>query len=344
MSLIRLGKSITQHTKQWLLERLYSTGVLPTFDASVVVNRPIMSADDIVALADELAQLTQSLTPNPKPSEALRQGEQTSRFMGAGLEYEESRPYQLGDEIRRINWRLMAKTGQAYTKLFQEERQESWFILVDHRQSMRFGTRTRLKATQAARVAGYFAWLAQQGSIPIAGGRLAESLQVTPIFEGRGSYAHLMETFCQSCPPLSRTLEPHIDDVLVQLTQQIQPGSRVILIGDFHDATARTTEILTALQEVAMVTAVMIRDRVEFELPQVDGLQLQAISGGQGILIGNEAQRADYQAWSKQFHQKLQDHLQQAGVKVCSVWADDSISVLNALNASSVDRGVAYAK
>ena len=238
MSLISLSKKLFDQTRQGLPVWLRSSGFLKGVETRTAQNRPLLSEAEMVTLADELALITQRIIGNPKLSEALRQGEQSSPFMGAGLEYEESRPYEMGDEIRRINWRLMAKTGQVYTKLFQEERQESWVILVDHRQSMRFGTRVRLKATQAARVAGYFAWLAQQANIPVVGGRLAESLTLTPSFEGRGTYSHLMESFAVACPPLSAEEvrnEPHINDVLLALKQQIQPGSRLVLISDFHD-------------------------------------------------------------------------------------------------------------
>ncbi|NPA72635.1 MAG: DUF58 domain-containing protein, partial [Gammaproteobacteria bacterium] len=309
MSLIQLSKQLARQLSQQVVTALpvwlngqtrVPDSLLQQGGAAIQspVNAPILSAEEIVDLAGELAMLTQKVTSNCKPSEALKQGEQSSRFMGAGLEYEESRPYELGDEIRRINWRLMAKTGKAYTKLFQEERQESWLILVDHRQSMRFGSRVRLKATQAARVAGYFAWLAQKAAVPVVGARLAESLVLTPSFEGRSCYAHLMEAFSEACPPLDENSvahEPHINDVLLSLHQQIQPGSRLILISDFHDADDKTTEILTALQQRAMVKAVLIQDPVERHLPNVSGLRLQSMTSASITHIDSDAQRQHYQ-------------------------------------------------
>lgn len=288
-------------------------------------HQPLLSANEMLVLADELALITQRLAHNPKLSDALRQGEQSSRFMGGGLEYEESRPYEMGDEIRRINWRLMAKTGQVFTKLYQEERQESWVILVDQRQSMRFGTRVRLKATQAARVAGYFAWLAQQGGIPVMGARLAASLTFTPTFEGRGAYTHLMESFAVACPPMTAQEardEPHINDVLMSLRQQVRPGSRLMLISDFHDANSNTTEILTALQQNVLLKAVVIQDPAELELPNLDGLQLQSVTHQAVHSFVSASQRATYQAWSNAYHQQLFDTLRQAGVEPIVMRAD----------------------
>jgi len=334
LSLLSFSKKLFDQARQFLPVWLSSNGFLKGVEARTVQNQPLLSEAEMVVLADELALITQRITANPKLSEALRQGEQSSPFMGAGLEYEESRPYETGDEIRRINWRLMAKTGQVYTKLFQEERQESWVILVDHRQSMRFGTRVRLKATQAARVAGYFAWLAQQANIPVIGARLAESFTLTPSFEGRGTYSHLMESFAVACPPLSAEEvknEPHINDVLLALKQQIQPGSRLILISDFHDINQKTTEILTALQQTAKLKAIVIKDRVELELPNVEGLQLQSITNQRIHQLTTESQRTSYQAWSKGYHQRLYRHLQKAGVDPIIIMADDPTSALKAV-------------
>jgi uncharacterized protein (DUF58 family) len=334
LSLLSLLKKLFNQTGQVFSAWLSSSGFLKAVEARTVQHQPLLSEAEMVVLADELALITQRIVANPKLSEALRQGEQSSPFMGAGLEYEESRPYEMGDEIRRINWRLMAKTGQVYTKLFQEERQESWVILVDHRQSMRFGTRVRLKATQASRVAGYFAWLAQQANIPVVGARLAESFTLTPSFEGRGTYSHLMESFAAACPSLSAEAvknEPHINDVLLALKQQIQPGSRLILISDFHDINQKTTEILTALQQTAMLKAIVIKDRVEFELPNVEGLQLQSITNQHIHQLTTESQRTSYQAWSKGYHQRLHHYLQQAGIDPIVIMADDPTTALKAV-------------
>ncbi|MBD3754760.1 MAG: DUF58 domain-containing protein [Gammaproteobacteria bacterium] len=295
--------------------------------------QPLLSADQIQVLAAELSGLAGSIPRNPKPSSALRQGEQTSRFMGNGLEYEESRPYQLGDEIRRINWRLMARTGQAYTKLFQEERQEDWFILLDQRMAMRFGTRVRLKAEQALRVAGYFLWLAEKAALnlPVEGARLAEELVFTPTFIGRGSYTQMMQAFSQPCPPpaakVSRIPEPTLNAVLNDLSQRLQPGSRLIMISDFHDLDEACLATLTALQQFARVKAVCIEDAAERVLPAAEGVQLQSMVSGEPFELHGEALQ-NYQVWAEAHLQDRLEKLQRVGVKVNRLLADDSLQSL----------------
>lgn len=299
------------------------------------VKQPILSADDILQLADELSLLSASMPANLKQSEALRQGEQPSRFMGAGMEYEESRPYEMGDEIRRINWRLMARTGQAYTKLYQEERQENWFLLIDHRASMRFGTRTRLKATQAARIAGFYAWFAQQAGIPVAVGRLAESFEQSPIFEGRSLYSQIMQAVSKPCPPYqqqdSTAPEASLNDVLLSLSHQLQAGSRLIIVSDFHDVNERTTELLTAMQSFLAIKAVQVLDLSDMALPDIQGLQLQSMLSNQLIAISSKNQQASYQQWAKSYQTNIRQHLQNAGVGFYQLTADAQLMQINAV-------------
>lgn len=298
-------------------------------DSEVGLHAPILSAQQISNLATEISQLNLKLSGSTHNSQALRQGEQSSRFMGAGLEYAESRPYQMGDEIRRIDWRMMAKTGQAFTKLYQEERQENMFILVDHRQTMRFGTRSRIKAEQALRAAGYYLWMAQQSNTPVEGARLAESVVYTPTFEGRSTYEQLMERFSQPCPPLKNSpFEPHLNDLLLDLTHRIQPGSRVILISDFHDLNQKSVEILTALQQLADIKSIWIQDPAERDLPKQLGVQLQSMVDGQVYTL-NSAKEADaYSAWSNEHFSQQHAHLKTAGLTVKVLMSDQPLSAL----------------
>ena len=301
--------------------------------ASVRINQPIMSAEDVLALGTELEGLAAIYPINPKQSEALRQGEQSSRFMGSGMEYEESRPYEEGDEIRRINWKLMAKTGNAYTKLYQEERQESWFILLDHRQSMRFGTRERLKATQASRIAGYYAWMAQQAGIPISIGRLTGIFEQSPIFEGRSSFSQIMQVASQACIPgeqgqASNSGETRLNDVLFKVSHQLPSGSRLILLSDFHDVDAETQEILTALQTSLLVKAVLVYDKSEEQLPNVAGMQLQSTLNNKLYQLNRE-QQLYFAASATEYFTNLANYFQASNAQFYKVRTDNDLMNIN---------------
>ncbi|QBZ82059.1 hypothetical protein GHNINEIG_00083 [Hydrogenovibrio crunogenus] len=293
------------------------------------VQAPILSEQQIHALGDEVSQIVTKPIANPKASEARKQGEQASRYLGSGMEYEESRRYQPGDEVRRINWRLMARTGQAHTKLFQEERQESWTLLLDQRQSMRFGTRQSLKVVQAARAAGFFAWQAQQSGLPVEGIALSEQVRNSATFEGNGTFERFMEFASVPCPPLAVTQEPRLYDELLVCQQRLQSGDRLIILSDFKDLDEATLQLLAALQDKIMIKAVLVYDPVEKQLPPLPGLKLQSLNGEFEVSQLSAQQAKAYQQWSAQYFDHKIQRLNQVGVTVVSLSTVDSLQVLN---------------
>ncbi|MFZ1834409.1 MAG: DUF58 domain-containing protein, partial [Pseudomonadales bacterium] len=105
------------------------------------------------------------------PSRALSRmsGPLRSNMRGRGIEFEEVRAYEAGDDIRNIDWRVTARTGSAHTKLFREERERPVYLLVDQRRTMFFGSRHTLKSVQAIHAAALLAWATLDGGDRIGG-------------------------------------------------------------------------------------------------------------------------------------------------------------------------------
>ena len=80
-------------------------------------------------------------------------GGHRSTFRGRGMEYHESRPYQPGDDIRSIDWRVTARSAQTYTKVYREERERPVLLWLDLSASMFFGTQVCFKSVLAAKLA-----------------------------------------------------------------------------------------------------------------------------------------------------------------------------------------------
>ncbi|MCS7083081.1 MAG: DUF58 domain-containing protein [Bacteroidetes bacterium] len=80
-------------------------------------------------------------------------GQYQAAFKGRGLTFTEVRPYQPGDEVRAIDWNVSARMGETYVKVFEEEREQTLLILLDVSASLRFGSRSRLKAEAATEIA-----------------------------------------------------------------------------------------------------------------------------------------------------------------------------------------------
>ena len=88
---------------------------------------------------------------------SLQTGAYVSHFRGRGMEFDESRPYQPGDDPRSIDWRVTARSTTAYTKLFREERERPVLVCADLRSNMHFATRGCFKSVNAARAAALIA-------------------------------------------------------------------------------------------------------------------------------------------------------------------------------------------
>lgn len=93
-------------------------------------------------------------------SNAMMSGDYLSNFRGNGIDFDEVREYVVGDDIRRIDWKVTARAGTPHIKLFKEEKQLNIVISVDMNSNMQFGTRKTFKSVQAARCAAILGWYA----------------------------------------------------------------------------------------------------------------------------------------------------------------------------------------
>ena len=91
---------------------------------------------------------------------SLQAGDSRSAFKGRGIEFEEVRAYNYGDDVRDIDWRVTARKNQPFTKLYNEEKDREVYIWLDLSAKMRFGTKHELKSVTAAKTAALIAWYA----------------------------------------------------------------------------------------------------------------------------------------------------------------------------------------
>ena len=114
------------------------------------------TTDPVHVSIPSLLKLRQAATGLDLRSRFIRArqgGSYMSAFKGMGMEFDEVRPYQPGDEVRHLDWRVTARTGRPHTKLFREERERPILLWVDYRANMFFATRGVFKSVLAARAA-----------------------------------------------------------------------------------------------------------------------------------------------------------------------------------------------
>ncbi|MCG8588485.1 MAG: DUF58 domain-containing protein [Proteobacteria bacterium] len=194
------------------------------------------------------------------------------------MEFEESRPYSPGDDIRHFDWNALARTGEPFVKHYREERDATLSLALDVSASMAFGTTGRTKASTAAEAAALLAAAAGQ-----AGDRVGllcfadRALTAVPAARGRAHVGRVIELlFAASQAPGGGTRLATAADSLDSATRR---ASVVVLLSDFRDDALLTEEssASSALARMARhrdLVAAVLQDPRERELPRVGLLRL----------------------------------------------------------------------
>lgn len=250
--------------------------------------------------------------------EQQQAGDVASHYRGAGTDYEESRLYQAGDEPRFINWRLTARTGEAHIKQFREERRPSVFILLDHRHAMRFGTRVRLKATQATRLAALVAFAAIQQGWAVSGLRIDNEQHWFPLSTDKQSIWQFVRECAAPCPPLSNSsnnINHHLANILPLVQNQLIRGTHLYVLSDFIDWQTNDKVTLLPLVHHHPVFALHILDPIEQALPSADTLRLQTMTGEhtQTVDLSDASLRARFSQQAQKKHATTKHDLHSLG-------------------------------
>jgi len=228
----------------------------------------------LIALHRQAATLSLA----PLKVRAAQSGQYLSAFRGRGMEFDEVRPYQAGDDVRTLDWRVMARTGKPHTKLFREERERGVLLWVDNRRSMFFATRGAFKSVIAARAAALLAWVAVKQGDRI-GGLIFSEEQHEELRPQSGKHAvlHFIQRLvAQEQLAWSQTTAPLRDaslaseaamQSLLRLRRVARPGSLVVLLSDFRDVDERSELHLAQLARHNDVVMLFIYDELEATLP-----------------------------------------------------------------------------
>jgi uncharacterized protein (DUF58 family) len=198
---------------------------------------------------------------------AQQSGGYLSAFKGRGMEFDETRLYQPGDDIRSIDWRVTARTGKTHTKLFREEREKPVFISVDNRASMQFATRGVFKSVQAKKLAALLAWVANQQGDRIGGQVFSQSScrELKPQ-NGKHAVLHFLNALVIADNSVEDT-DFTLPQSLARLSQHARPGSLVYIISDFRGINTQTENYLLKLSEHCDIVLIFIYDPLEKGLP-----------------------------------------------------------------------------
>ena len=247
-------------------------------------------------------------------------GSHASAIRGRGLDYAEVREYQAGDDIRAMDWRVTARTGDAHIKVFREEKERPILLVCDLRANMRFGSRRALKQVLAADLTALFAWAALEHGDRI-GALLFNDEQETDLRPktGRKQVLQLLNELTTMAPSASADPQQRMQQICRHLRRIARPGSAVYFISDWTGFDADCEQQLHAVTRHCDLVAVHISDPLEAELPPPG---LYSLSDGQQRLALDSTtsrQREEYQQAFSLRMNSLQQQLQRLKVPLIAL-------------------------
>jgi uncharacterized protein (DUF58 family) len=209
-----------------------------------------------------------------QPVHSLLTGRHASKLRGRGLAFEELRPYLPGDDIRTMDWRVTARTGQPHVRVYSEEKDRPVRLLVDQRMNMFFGTRRAMKSVVAAEVAALVAWrtLAEGDRV---GGYVFGDTELTELRpkRSRDAVQHLLGEVVRHNQSLRADLRSAADAtaqlnaVLGRVARSSPHDELIVVISDFKGRDASTRDLLLQMSARNDLLAVLVHDPFLSQLP-----------------------------------------------------------------------------
>ncbi len=261
---------------------------------------------DLKTLID-LAGPAAGLKKHRTTYQARQSGAYLSRIKGRGMEFDETRLYQPGDDIRSIDWRVTARTGKTHTKLFREERERPVLICVDYRAPMHFATRGVFKSVQAATLAALLAWTAHHQGDRVGGQVFsAQGCQELKPRNGRPAVLAFFNCLVQHQEVHGDGVPQTLQQVVRRLYQHVRPGSLVYLISDFRGLDQGIENQLARIARHCDVVLMHMYDSLETSLPASGRYRFTDLRRELVFDTGDRQRVDQYQSRCQTLQQRLQ--------------------------------------
>jgi uncharacterized protein (DUF58 family) len=258
---------------------------------------------------------------------SLQTGAYVSHFRGRGMEFDESRPYQPGDDPRSIDWRVTARSTTAYTKLFREERERPVLVVVDLRSNMHFATRGCFKSVNASRAAALISWAAHHRGDRLGGLIFGDTThrELKPRL-GRRAALRFVHQLAEH-PDWAKRGIPKGSDPFAQamssLRRVARPGSLVVVISDFIGFNRAAQSYLSSVAHHNEVLAVFMNDPLERKLPPPGRYRIVSPDDELAIDTYAAAARRDYEHEFTERAHELEAFCHRYGVHLMPMSTDD---------------------
>ena len=226
----------------------------------------------------------------------LFSGEYHSTFKGQGMEFEEVRQYEPGDDVRLIDWNVTARMGLPYIKKFREERELTVILLIDVSSSGKFGTRDSFKNDTAAELGALLAFSAIKNNDKVGLIIFTDRIEIfVPPKKGRAHVLRIIREILYFKPVGKGT---NIAAALEYFNKVIRRKSVVFLVSDF--LSEGFTKPLQIANKKHDIIAIKVSDTREITFENVGLIELEDAETGEVLIIdtGSKEFRKEFAAQS----------------------------------------------
>ena len=268
-------------------------------------------------------------------------GQHHSPFRGQGLEFEEVREYAPGDDIRRIDWRVTARSGIPHTKVFKEERERSVLVCIDANSTMRFGTQNTFKSIQAARAAALISWQANSQHNRLGGcvyGDVQDGMQFFSPTRSRKSLWAMLKLLSDSQIVEQMQLVP-LEETLQHVNKAAPTGALIYVISDFSNFSDALEKQLGNLQRHCQVVLITIDDSFDYSIPAIGTLLcVQNDQTNLYVDTNSPTGREQYAALWQQNRTRLQNIAGKLGIGMIELTTQEDVYQALALGLKRIGR------
>ncbi len=258
-------------------------------------------------------------------------GPQQTHHRGAGMELQDLRGYEHGDEVRHIAWRSSARAGRPLVKVFQAERLARRLLVVEQHGGMYFASRGELKAALAVRICALLGFSALNQQSEVGGLTFSDGERFFPYSRRQARLLALLASINLADAP-TREAEP--EAVTAQLQRLARGRSEIYLISDFSHWQADHLRALAPLGQRATLHAIEIFDEGEQQLTDMGRVKI-ASPYGDGVAVidtGDARLRARYNQQMAARRALIATEFKRAGIRhLCCASHDDPLHTLGPL-------------
>lgn len=269
--------------------------------------KQVLGAYVELSALQKLRYLAEAIPSTKKmANSAENSGAHRSKSLNRGMEFEEVRLYQAGDDVRNIDWRVTARTQATHTKCYRDEKEKPVITLVDQRRSLFFGSQHCFKSVYACELSALINWSTlkrgdRAGGIVIGTDAIHETRPARSQ-KAVNQWLQLLNSENNKLNAQSRHNEPSLYESLQQLHRISRSGTECIIISDFYDLNKDCEKQLYLLARHSPIKLYWLIDPLEKTLPLISQLTLSDGKEKTLFSIGKKQQ----QEQATLFHDKHQ--------------------------------------